>query len=338
MSKRILIATGGTGGHIFPAEALAKDLVNDGNQVFFAGGKLSQNRFFSKKYPFEDVTVGMSPLKDFKLILRGIQESFDLFKQLHPDVVVGFGSYYSFPVLAAAILKRIPVVLYAADTKPGKVIRWLHPFAKACGLHFEGTPLKGEVVGMPLRFNPKYVTKDEAMKYYKLDKTKPVCLVFGGSQGAKYLNTLAFDALKNLPFQVIHFTGNQEDTSLLAMEYNKRGIKAVVKTFESRMEYAWAASDIALTRAGAVSLAEEMAFKVPGVLVPFPFAMDDHQTKNAEVLVKMGFCEMRQEKELTPELLEKLLKEVWKTREERIKKLDVHKTPYTLKDLVIKSI
>lgn len=337
MSKHILIATGGTGGHIFPAEALAKELTQDGNIVFFAGGKLSENKYFSKKYPFENVTVGTG-LKDFKNILRGIQESFDLFKQFQPDVVVGFGSYYSFPVLAAAVLKRIPVVLYAADTKPGKVIRWLSPFSKAVGLHFSGTPLKGEVVGMPLRFDPRYVSKDQALNYYKLDAKIPICLVFGGSQGAKNLNELAFQALKKLPFQVIHFTGSIEDTSRLSTEYFKAGVKAVVKTFENRMDYAWAASDIALTRSGAVSLAEEMAFKVPGVLVPYPHAMDDHQTLNAEILVKMGFCDMKQEKDLNPEKLSELLENVWKTRQDRIKKLTSHQTPYTLKDLVIKSI
>ncbi len=337
MSKNVLIATGGTGGHIFPSEALAKDLTAQGYQVLFAGGKLSENRFFSKNYPFDDVPVTPS-LKDISTLYKGVKKSLRLIKQFQPDAVVGFGSYYSLPLLIAAVLKRIPLVLYAADRKPGKVIKVFSPFAKAVGINFPDTSLKGEWVGMPLRFNPENISKEAAYRYYQLDKSKPVCLVFGGSLGAKELNRLAFEALKDLPFQVIHFTGSLEEAGKYAVLYNNANVKAVVKTFEARMEFAWVIADIALTRAGAVSCAEERAFKVPGLLVPYPEAADDHQTSNAEGLVKMGLCELKQEKDLTVKDLKTILEDLYKSRDERKKKAASHSTPYTLKDLVIKSL
>ena len=337
MSKSVLIATGGTGGHIFPAEALAKELTEQGHRVLFAGGKLSENRFFSKKYPFDDVPVTPS-LKNVSTLFEGVKKSFRLIKQFHPDIIVGFGSYYSLPLLIAAVLKRIPLVLYAADRNPGKVIKVFSPFAKAVGINFPDTAIKGEWVGMPLRFNPHYISKEEAYRYYQLDQNKPVCLVFGGSLGAQELNRLAFEALKELPFQVIHFTGSAEEAGKYAVLYNNANIKAVVKTFEARMEFAWIIADIALTRAGAVSCAEELAFKVPGLLVPYPQAADDHQTANAEGLVKMGLCELIQEKDLTVKDLKSILENLYKTRDERKIKAASHTTPCTLKDLVIKSL
>lgn len=337
MSKKVLIATGGTGGHIFPSEALAKDLISDGHAVFFSGGKLSENRFFSKKFAFEDVPVTPS-LKDIKTLYSGIKKSLKLINNFQPDAVVGFGSYYSLPILIAAVLKRVPIILYAADRKPGKVIKAFSPFAKAIGVNFPDTSLKGEWVGMPLRFNPSETSKEAASRYYQLDKSKPICLVFGGSLGAKNLNRLAFEALKDLPFQVLHFTGSQEETGKYAVLYNKANIKAVVKTFEARMDFAWSLADIALTRSGAVSCAEELAFKVPGLLVPYPEAADDHQTLNAEGLVKIGLCELRQEKDLTVESIRSILEDLYKSREERKNKLASQRTPYTFKDLVIKSL
>lgn len=337
MSKKVLIATGGTGGHIFPAEALAKELTAQGNTVLFAGGKLSENRFFSKNYPFDDVPVTPS-LTHVSTLWEGVKKSFKLIRQFHPDVVVGFGSYYSLPLLIAAVLKRIPIVLYAADRKPGKVIKLFSPFAKEIGINFPDSAIKGKWVGMPLRFNPAHISKDAAYRYYQLDHNKPVCLVFGGSLGAQELNRLAYEALKELPFQVIHFTGSAEEAGKYAVLYNNAGIKAVVKTFEARMEFAWVIADIALTRAGAVSCAEELAFKVPGLLVPFPKASDDHQTANAEGLVKIGLCELKQEKDLNPQDLKSILENLYKTRDERKKKAAMHATPYTLKDLVVKSL
>jgi UDP-N-acetylglucosamine--N-acetylmuramyl-(pentapeptide) pyrophosphoryl-undecaprenol N-acetylglucosamine transferase len=337
MSKRILIATGGTGGHLFPAEALGAQLLNEKCEVFFAGHKLSENRFFSRNFRFEDIPSSSS-LKDVTTLYRGVKKSLRLINSFDPQVVVGFGSYYSFPVILAAIIKRIPIVLYAADKKPGKVIRYLSPFAKKVGVNFPETLLKGDLVGMPLRFDPTSVSKEKAIKYYGLDPNKPVCLVFGGSQGAKNLNHLAFEALKTLPFQVIHLTGSPEETSIYASLYNKQNIKAVVKTFESRMEYAWKAADIALTRAGAVSCAEEKAFKVPGLLIPFPQASEDHQTFNAESLKALGLCEVKAEKDLTPQSLSQILDEIYQTRKQRIDALKIENTPYTLKELVLNSI
>lgn len=304
MPKRVLIATGGTGGHIYPAMALAQQIEREQKdaEILFIGGGLSQNRYFDREaFASRTVSCGAftdrSPLALLRSgfnISRGILQSCGVIRKFKPDVVVGFGSYYSFPPLIAAKLQSVPFVLHEANSIPGKVNRLLAPYAIAIGVHFPQTLglVKGKKyeVGMPLRtpFKKGAMHRDEARKYFGLSRERITLLVFGGSQGAQIINKQIREALRLIPLenlQVIHIAGNTDQISELIKGYRVLGIPACVKSFEERMEIAWEAADLVISRAGASSIAEQLEFEVPGILIPFARAADDHQNHNADFLV-----------------------------------------------------
>ncbi len=314
MNKRILIAAGGSGGHLYPAQALAGQLraKEPSLEVLFAGGGLATSRYFERgSFAFEEIACGAlslkNPLRALKALSRmglGAWQSFRLIRRFKPDVVVGFGSYHSFPVLAAAKLAQIPIVLHEANSMPGKVNRLISRYAKMTAIYFPDAAkwLKSPCVAveMPLREgyesalkNP--VSKAEARRYFQLpahSSKEPglTVLVFGGSQGAKALNALfsqaavqhLLPAMANL--QVIHFTGDRQRTAEIQQLYAQAGIAACVKDFEKRMDLAWQAADLVVSRAGASTIAEQIAFEVPGIMIPFPFASDNHQEHNAQFM------------------------------------------------------
>lgn len=328
---RILITSGGTGGHIFPAIALAETLRNEHNcSIMFVGGKLSKNPYFEKEnFPYQEIecaevnfslkTLFRSPLK----IAKGVREALWVLNQFKPDLVVGFGSYYTLPVLIATKMLGIPLILHEANSIPGKVNRLFAPFAEKTFVHFPCTQtlLRGKsvVAGMPLRknFQKALISQEEAKKAFQLDPTCPTLLVFGGSQGAKRINELfssaaVFHLKPMLPsFQVLHFTGNHSESELLMGRYVSGNVAAYVRPFEKRMDLAWAAADLAVTRAGASSIAEQIEYEVPGILIPYPAAADKHQDKNADFLEESGLIVKLSEIDLTPQALAAKIQEVF---------------------------
>lgn len=332
MSKRtVLITTGGTGGHVFPAIALAEELEKDYNcSIYFAGGKLSQNRFFEgEKWSFQDITCGQLGWSPFKVIrgvmaiLKGMWESYRLIKQLNPDAVVGFGSYHTLPVLLAATLNRSPFFLHEANSIPGRVNRLFAPMAEKIFVHFPQTRKflgsSAVVGGMPIRnlFRKGQVSREEACKAFQLSPKQPVILVFGGSQGAKRLNDLfscaaVFHLKESLPnLQILHFTGSHDECQKMMECYVSAQIPAYVRPFEKRMDLAWAAADMAVTRAGAASIAEQLAYGIPGILIPYPYATDNHQSSNADFFVHTGLGIKIEETGLTPQVLAQKVKDVF---------------------------
>lgn len=301
MHKKVLFAVGGTGGHVFPALALADQLKEDSYpiEIHFAGGNLSSNKYFNPStypcYSFEcGAFVSKNPWKmvvNGMKVLKGFIQARTLLKKIKPDLVVGFGSYHTFPLLLAAKLSKVPYLLHESNSIPGKVNRLMAPSAVLTGLQFPlaATHLKGatKVAGMPLRkgFLKGSISKQEARKYYGLDENKTTLLIFGGSQGAIALNYLVLEAIAKLKeVQVIHFTGSEETRETFTSSYQQKGISAAVKAFENKMEMAWQAADLLISRAGAGTIAEALEFEVPGILIPFPFAADNHQEKNGEFL------------------------------------------------------
>lgn len=328
--KKVLIAAGGTGGHIFPALALARQLsANPNIEVVFAGGNLDRNRYFDKSaYQFQSTACGAfssrNPLKVIRSvgkIGRGLWQSHRAIAKFRPDLAVGFGSYYTFPALIAALLHRIPVVLHEANSIPGKVNRLLSRYALVTGIHFPDTALhmpgKTAVVGMPLRpgFKKNSVSVEEARNYFDLDPVKPTLLVFGGSQGAQAINNCVIKALcssinpsvgENL--QVIHVTGHPEATSAIRYRYREWNRRACVKDFESRMDLAWQAADFVISRAGAGTISEAIEYEVPAILVPFPRAADNHQELNADFMVKtVGGAEKLLERDMDEQRLMRMI-------------------------------
>lgn len=323
MGKKYLITVGGTGGHIFPALALAHELKESdpSNEVVFMGGSLSANRFFDKEsFPYETVASGTISLKKpFQSllgcgkILKGIWQSRSFLKKHKPHVVIGFGSYYTLPTLLAAKLSGIPFVLHESNSIPGKVNRLMSPYALTTGIQFPqtGTLLKGNThhVETPLRkgFCKGKIPQTEARQYYGLDSHKTTLLVFGGSQGAKALNYFLMEAfstkLKNCDVQLVHLTGSSELTREIIACYAKHGIKACVKDFETRMDMAWSSADIVISRSGAGTIAEQLEYEVPGILIPYPQATENHQEINADFMVKLGGAIKYIEKEFSGDVL-----------------------------------
>lgn len=283
--KRILICAGGTGGHIFPAIALAEKLGTNRPDIDFCfiGGRLETNRFFPKtEYPFYSISCSsLSFSKPWQLplaglhILKGLKQSRTMIKEYQPDLIVAFGSYYTFPTLLAARMAKIPYILHESNRIPGKVNRLMASGAVATALHFPDVEIKGTkaIVSMPLRNGCRkgLVSREQAAAYYGLDPLKKTLLILGGSQGARMLNKVVEES--QFPFeQVIHLTGSHSKETINGK---------VVKEFEPQMSYALTLADAAICRAGASTIAELIEFELPSVLVPYPQAAENHQEANA---------------------------------------------------------
>jgi UDP-N-acetylglucosamine--N-acetylmuramyl-(pentapeptide) pyrophosphoryl-undecaprenol N-acetylglucosamine transferase len=317
---KILIATGGTGGHIFPAQALATELLEKNYELLFAGGGLQSNRYFNRsRFPYAQISSATplkgNPFKSLFRIGKGIKESLELIDSFKPDMVVGFGSFYSFPVLAAARWRKIPIILFEPNAIPGKVNRLVSKWALLSAVQFSeaGNQLSGTIIEVKMPVGErKQLDAGVARDYFYLDHESFTFLVFGGSQGSESINRLFSEAILkvNAPaaFQLIHITGKTDSAELIRRQYEAAGIRACVKAFEERMDLAWSAADVVVGRSGAASIAELIKFGVPGLLVPFPKAADDHQTKNALFIEnEVGGAITCPESSLTSELLKPLL-------------------------------
>lgn len=302
MGKKLLFAVGGTGGHLFPAQALARELREEHPEleILFAGGKLGSNPFFDKfHFPFREI-ASSSPRRSKSLrslfqIGRGVGQGFSLIKEFDPDLVVGFGSFYSFPLLACARLKKIPYFLVEPNALPGQVNRLFSTKADLCALQFSPAAeyMRGKTAVVKL---PQWSRKSEevdldpreARKYFRLAPDRLTLLVFGGSQGARVINEAVVKVDIQEPFQVIHLCGIDEDVSAIEAAWKARDIRACVKPFEQRMQWAFRAADGVVCRSGAATCSELIAFALPALLIPWPGASDQHQQKNAQYLAQRG--------------------------------------------------
>lgn len=321
--KKILLAAGGTGGHLFPAQALAEKLLEKDPtlKLQFAAANLSKSAYFDKtKFSYCDIS-SMTPFRggliqslySIGTLLKGVRESLHILKEQKPDLVVGFGSFHSFPVLCAAALKRIPIVLFESNAIPGKVVRLFAKRALFTGIFFPETQkhLKGESIDVEIPNKNAHVKipQEMARSQLALNPQQLTLLAFGGSQGAKGLNQHLFDLIvllhqKQLSFQLIHFTGNAEMTTLMTALCQRLNIPCYLRDFEPRMYLAWSAADIVICRAGATTLSELLHYEVPGILIPYPHAADQHQLKNAQFVEKeIKAAITLEEKTLSAELI-----------------------------------
>lgn len=345
--KKVIFAAGGTGGHLFPAQGLAEQILKNKPeiQLLFAGAKLSDNVHFDKaKFSFRNITSTtpfrgnvFKAFKSITALLRGIWESLSLLSEKKPDLVVGFGSFHAFPILCAAIIKKIPIILFESNSIPGKVIRLFSKKALVTGVYFEEAKhyLNGKVVEVeiPIKNSPlrRLIAQDEARSMLGLLPNLTTLLIFGGSQGAKRINKLVIELLpilrKEMPFQLIHLTGDEGITHQVSLLCESLKVPCYSKKFETQMEIAWSAADIAICRSGAMTLSELLYYEVPAILIPYPFAADQHQLKNALFLEqKVGGAVICPEPSVSAELLsEKILRLASMNSLERAKMKDALK-------------
>lgn len=299
MKRKVLIAAGGSGGHLLPAQELAQLLQQrHGCEVLFAGYKLSVTPFFQRdQFSYREIrsgSLGEGRGRLIKNLACGLWAAVRLIQREKPNVVVGFGSYHTAPVLLAAVLLRKKIVLFEPNRAMGKVNRWVAPFSRAVAVQFPGVAHVGDNgVRVPLfpwlRKPHSALSSVQARHNFGLDPHLLTILVFGGSQGASFLNEVVPEALatKN-DVQVIHLTGSEAGAHAVQERYRRAQIRAVVKSFERNMEWAYAAADLAVCRSGAGTIAELIQFEVPAFLVPYPHESEGHQTHNARYLAERG--------------------------------------------------
>jgi UDP-N-acetylglucosamine--N-acetylmuramyl-(pentapeptide) pyrophosphoryl-undecaprenol N-acetylglucosamine transferase len=300
---RILVVTGASGGHIFPALAFLENLKS---KVPDAETLLLLPRNNAVKYIDTGVSrvgyisiTGAKPTLSFKNIValynfcRGSFESLFIILRFRPDAVAGFGSLASIPVILFAWLFRVKTIIHEQNVIPGSANRLLGAFADRIAISFAETReyfsrYKNKVVltGNPLRRELTRIEKKKALDFFRLNPDRFTILAIGGSQGSSSINTAFFKAISSLSakadFQVIHIAG-EKDYAFLKCAYRDLKIDSRIFGFFDAMQYAYSASDLAVSRAGATSITELIFFKVPAIISPYPYAWR-HQMANAEVL------------------------------------------------------
>ena len=332
MSKRFFITGGGTGGHIYPAIAVADELVkNPENVVYYVGNpdNLEYKIAQKKGYNFLPVKVTGMPRKlGFGFIIWGLQLFWAILKSLYylfmykPNMIFGTGGYVSAPVLIAAnITKKTPYMLHDCDMQPGIVTRKLSKRAKVVSLAFEGAKkfIKNRntyVNGNPLRPEFKTMEKSDARERLGFSPDKLLICVMGGSQGSKSIDNAFVEIIKELlqdhDFQIIFQTGDKNFDSVVTRltkiykDFDKDKNVMVRPYFEDMITVV-KASDIVISRAGSLSLSEIFASDVAPILIPYPFAAADHQRKNAKYVQDNDACLYLEDSDADPNVLLSML-------------------------------
>jgi UDP-N-acetylglucosamine--N-acetylmuramyl-(pentapeptide) pyrophosphoryl-undecaprenol N-acetylglucosamine transferase len=321
---RLVMAGGGTGGHLFPAIAIAQAfrLRHPGNRVLFVNAGRSLETRVLSELGWEQKAISIEGIKgrglwrQFAAVSKvpwAIWQAGGILKAFRADLVFGVGGYSAGPVVAAAVMRGLPTALHEQNRVPGVTNRLLGRMVDQIYLTFEesrelfnpekvtvsGNPVRDEIVALALE--PVAANHGDAF----------TVLVVGGSQGAQAINTAVVEALPDLKamrhLRFVHQTGIADEPAV-RKAYEDNGIQAVAKSFFSDMATQYQAADMILCRAGATTVAEITAIGKAAIFVPFPFATDDHQTMNAQALVDFGAAEMIRQEELEGGALAALIK------------------------------
>jgi len=319
---RVLMAGGGTGGHLFPGVAVAERLAKrmPGARVQLAATAKDLSSLHLAACPLEIVQLGSPKLPGgvgtvpgFGVSMaRAVLRSYAFLREVDPEIVVGLGGYGSVAPVVAARARRIPAIVLEQNAVPGKATRLLARFgavaaASIPGIHARGFKGRAVLTGNPIR--EKVLKTRRAHHEFGLDPALPVLGVLGGSLGAHGLNDRVLRGVSALrdavgaPFQVVHATGSFEDAVAAERSYHAAGVAACVSPFFVDMGAVYGTVDVVLCRAGGTTVAELAALGIPPVFVPYPHHGDDHQSRNADALVKSGAASLVEEAALSPEML-----------------------------------
>ena len=313
---RVVVAGGGTGGHLFPGIAVARELLRrqaDAIVTFAGTARGIETRVIPREGFQLDLlrSVGLrgrSPVALSRALLQlplGGLDAWRILSRRLPDVVVGVGGYSSGPVVLAAALRRIPTLLLEQNAAPGLTNRLLAPVVDAAAVTFEETATffgrRGIVTGNPVRAD--FFARDGESEPVPAERVDaPRVLIFGGSQGSHAINMAMVEAAPRLAayprrLAITHQTG-ERDLERVRDEYRRAGLAARVEPFLFAMDREVKAADLVVSRAGATTIAELTAAGKPALLIPLPTAADDHQRKNAEVMARAGAAELLEERGL----------------------------------------
>ncbi len=322
---RMLVAGGGTGGHVFPGIALAEEVVtrHPANDVVFVGTTrgLEATIVPQAGFPIEHILVKglkgkglLDTLRNILLVPLAVWQSFKILRRWRPDVVVGVGGYASGPVVLAAWLMRVPTAVQEQNAVAGFTNRVLGRFVQAAFTAFPEAARHFPRRKVYQLGNPIRKTLMENFMRPESEHKGPRLLVFGGSQGAHALNMRVIESLPHLAdlrttLSITHQTGAR-DKEQVERGYRACGFEPDVREFITDMSSAYASADLVLCRAGATTLAELTVCKKPSILIPFPAAADNHQVRNALSLVDAGAAVMIEERDLTGEVLARAIRSI----------------------------
>lgn len=306
---RVILAGGGTGGHVIPALAIAQQLEKDyAAELLFIGTPRGMENRLVPAAGFDVRLVRVGALNRVSLatrlrtlvdLPRAVWDASRLLSEFRPDVVIGVGGYASGPAMAAAILRRVPTIAFEPNVVPGFANRMIAARVSIAAVQFEQTGRyfrKYQVTGVPVR--PAFFAIPP-----RSAASAPTLLVFGGSQGARAINQAVLASLPALrekirELYIIHQTG-ERDYNDAQTAYQRAGVRAEVSPFISDMPGAFARADLLVCRSGASTVGEVAAAGKPAIFIPFPHAADDHQKVNAQALVNAGAAAMLEEGNLT---------------------------------------
>ena len=326
---RVLITGGGTGGHLYPALAVAGVLkeLDPGGQILFVGTEqgLESRVVPDRGFAFRPVDAVKWPrrlsaqaLAFLPLLWRGYRQSLAVIREWRPHAVFATGGYVSVPLAMAAARLRIPIFLHEQNAVPGLANRLLSRWAHTVFLTFPAgngkLSRRAKIIysGLPVRREILKVTRQDGLNYFQLPADRPTVLVTGGSGGARRINQVMLEVYRQLaegeqmPLQFLHLTGRAE-YAIFCQQMVEQGInedklgKIVIRPYLEEMEYGLAAADLMISRAGAATIAELTALGIPAILIPYPYAAGDHQYHNALSLVKEQAAVLIPESDLTPE-------------------------------------
>jgi UDP-N-acetylglucosamine--N-acetylmuramyl-(pentapeptide) pyrophosphoryl-undecaprenol N-acetylglucosamine transferase len=315
---KIVIATGGTGGHIFPALETALELKRGDHEVVFVGvfGKLkfviSENGF-----AWRDICAKGLSTASFKKFLescfcmgRAVIQSLKILKTERPDVVCGFGGYGAFAAVISAVFLRRRAMIHEQNVVPGKANAVLSRFVRKIAVSFQESEFhfpkgKSVLTGCPCHAAGIQETKQDVLRSFGFSETRPTLLVLGGSQGSRKLNEVVLETVsswgRRSPVQIFHIAGDM-DYGTVQNRYKALDVEVRIFDFFKEMEKLYTAADMVISRSGAVTVTELLAFGLPAVLVPHPGA-GGHQKKNAQLLSRLGLARIIEDRELDPAIL-----------------------------------
>jgi UDP-N-acetylglucosamine--N-acetylmuramyl-(pentapeptide) pyrophosphoryl-undecaprenol N-acetylglucosamine transferase len=334
---RLLIAAGGTGGHVYPGVAIAEEWRRrhpDSEVVFVGTGRGLEAKVIPQAgFPLRTIGVRGFPrrspigmVRAAWALLRSLVQASRLIRDVKPQLVVGTGGYVSGPVVFLARLAGIPVVIQEQNAVPGSTNRWLNLVADQVHISFiesrnyfrRRNNLK--LSGNPIRRSLVQQDRDSAYSALGLDPSRRTLFIFGGSRGARSINEAVAGALPLLrgvrDLQVLWQTGHDDRAEMLE---RVKGVPFPVRVvaYLDAIEKAYAVADLVICRAGAMTIAEITACGVPAILVPYPHATHDHQAHNARSLAERGAAEMIADKDLSPEELRQRIETLFRDEPRR---------------------
>ncbi len=336
-NMKVIIAGGGTGGHIFPGIAIAEEIIrrDESAEITFVGTEQGIEKFvvpregYNIRFLRAEGFVGKSVLKKIKAglkVILSIVDSYRVISDLRPDAIIGVGGYASFGMVLTGRFRLIPTMITEQNSIPGLANRILGIFVDAiCVTYHQSLSYfpkeKTHITGNPIRQGIINGNRERAYETFSLERGRFTILVFGGSAGATRINRAICDSFNYLTelkdqIQFLHQTG-RSDIDWVRDSYRKWGFKGTVAPFIYEMAEAYAVSDLVISRAGATTLAELTAVGRPAILIPYPFASARHQEENAIKLSEMGAARMLLNDDLSGKVLAEEIKKLFLNNELR---------------------